>query len=227
MLGTALPWTSCAGTFQKFEDDICTCTSCRVALSLIWILVWVLQGFIRSWEVLQKEKKKKNTIGLGWCESCHSNSGVNQIIGQRVLEKVGFSLVPNLIRSADQPLDFYDSRYVILALIQKLKYYYIHLLIVNCRESDLLSDLFKLSTVYNKARSFGTHMHVSVGIFPDISEKSSNRSKYKMLLFCAFSNHLLLFMKYGDKLQSWLIMLIITYFFMSTLWSQRKIIHQV
>lgn len=32
-----------------------TCTSCRVALSLFWVLVWILEGFIRSWKVLNTD----------------------------------------------------------------------------------------------------------------------------------------------------------------------------
>lgn len=33
-------------------------------------------------------------VGLGWWESCQSNSVVEQIMGQRQLEKVCFGLVP-------------------------------------------------------------------------------------------------------------------------------------
>lgn len=77
-------------------DHTCTCTSCRVALSLIWILVWILQGFIRPWEVLQTEMNTVNNVGVNnpsslWMKkinSCPQSGLINVLRNTKVTKRM-------------------------------------------------------------------------------------------------------------------------------------------
>lgn len=64
---------------------------------------------------------------------------------------------------------FYESRYAILAQSCNLSYLEIHLLTVKCVWEVILEFVF-ISPVYiyaNHLVIMATHMHISVGIFPD------------------------------------------------------------
>lgn len=64
---------------------------------------------------------------------------------------------------------FYESRYATLAQSCNLSYLEIHLLTVKCVQEVILEFVF-ISHVYiyaNHLVIMATHMHISVGIFPD------------------------------------------------------------